>query len=193
MALRVPDAVFLGRFSGHGDCLLQGVAARAIIPDAFTIGEALAAVFAEAAGAERLEGVARALSGDLASMLPDKVPTHDARYCRTALWRDDRAAALLIAWLPGQFSDIHDHDGVECVFRVVRGVAVERRYALGADGLARLESEDSFLPGSVIASQGDDIHALGNDASSGETLVTLHVYRPDARMRVHPAAEGESA
>ncbi|MBX3352479.1 MAG: cysteine dioxygenase family protein [Phycisphaeraceae bacterium] len=169
------------------------MSSRLVIPDAFPLGEPLAAVFVEAAGAERPEGVARALSGDLASMLPDRVPTDDARYCRTELWRDDRAVALLIAWLPGQFSDIHDHDGVECVFRVVRGVAVERRYALDTEGLARLESEDRFLPGSVIASLGDDIHSLGNDASSGETLVTLHVYRPDARMRVHRAAEGEGA
>lgn len=167
------------------------MAARAFIPAEFPIGAALRAVLEEAAGADRLEGVIRALSGDLVGLLPDSVPTDSERHCRTELWRDEGATVLLIAWLPGQFSEVHDHDGVDCVFRVVRGVAVERRYALGDDGLARPKSEDHFLPGSVVASAGDDIHALGNDASSGEPLVTLHVYRPEARMRVHRIVEGE--
>lgn len=167
------------------------MASPEVIPAEFSPGEGLRQVLAEAAGAERLEGVVRALSGDVAALLPGTIPTDHERSARTELWRDGRATAVLLAWLPGQFSDVHDHDGVDCVFRVVRGVAVERRYALGADGLARLESEDRFLPGSVVASWGDDIHALGNDASSGETLVTLHVYRPEARMRAHRVAEGE--
>jgi predicted metal-dependent enzyme (double-stranded beta helix superfamily) len=95
--------------------------------------------------------------------------------------------------LPGQFSDIHDHDGVDCVFRVLRGVAVERRYSLDGQGHARLVSEDRYLPGSVVLSTNEDIHALGNDAASGETLITLHVYRPEARMRVYRTAPEASA
>lgn len=165
---------------------------RVAIPHETVVGEALATVIAHAVRADRIEGVARALGGDLGPLIPARAPTDPERHCRTVLWADAHATAVLIAWLPGQFSDIHDHDGAECVFRVVQGVALERRYSLDREGIARLASEDRYLPGSVVVSGDDDIHALGNDAASNETLITLHVYRPEARMRVYRAAPGES-
>ena len=147
--------------------------------------EALTRLALQAANADRVEGVARALSGDIGSLLDVRPATDPDKYCRTVSFRDERATVVLIAWLPGQFSDIHDHGGVDCVFRILRGVGVERRYALDGEGNARLASEDRYLPGSVVLSTDDDIHALGNDAASAETLITLHVYRPEARMRVY--------
>lgn len=166
------------------------VLARDDIPTPAAISEALTRMIVQAAHADRVEGVARALGGDIGS-LPDVRPLTDPlKQCRSVLWRDAQATVVLIAWLPGQFSDIHDHDGVDCVFRVLRGVAVERRYSLDGEGNARLVSEDRYLPGSVVLSTDEDIHALGNDAASAETLITLHVYRAEARMRVYrPAKE----
>lgn len=166
------------------------VAAAHAIPTALATTPALCAILREAAASSSVQGVVRALSGDLGALRPEQAPTDPHRYERTEVWRDHRATAVLIAWLPGQFSDVHDHDGVECVFRVMHGVAVERRYRSGQDGLAHFESEDRFLPGSVVASLDNDIHALGNDPSAAETLVTLHVYRPESRMRIYRCAEG---
>jgi predicted metal-dependent enzyme (double-stranded beta helix superfamily) len=168
------------------------VLARDDIPTSAAISEALARVIVQAAHADRVEGIARALGGDIGSLLDVRFPTDPLMHCRTVLFSDAQATVVLIAWLPGQFSDIHDHDGVECVFRVLRGIALEQRYSLDGDGHARLVSEDRYLPGSVVLSTDEDIHALGNDAASAETLITLHVYRPEARMRVYRPARGEA-
>lgn len=111
------------------------------------------------------------------------------RYTRRVLFQDDRVSVLLLGWLPGQASEIHDHGGSACCFRVLRGVAVEGRYEVDADGDAVEVSRDAFLPGSVLGCDGTDIHAIANEAGADEPLVTLHVYRPAPVMRYFKRAE----
>ena len=105
------------------------------------------------------------------------------RYTRRVLFQDDRVSVLLLGWLPGQASEIHDHGGSACCFRVLRGVAVEGRHEVDAEGDAVEVSRDAFLPGSVLGCDGTDIHDIANEAGADEPLVTLHVYRPAPVMR----------
>jgi len=105
------------------------------------------------------------------------------QYQRIELAASDQQIIVLIIWRPGQFSPPHDHGGSQCVFRVLSGIATEQRFSPAGDSCAALVEEDHFLPGSIVSCNGQDIHAMGNDAENAQTLVTLHIYRPRPVMR----------
>lgn len=104
--------------------------------------------------------------------------------------RQDRLHVLLTAWLPGQFSPPHTHAGSQCDFRVLKGVATERRFTPTPGGGVTLIEEDRYLPGSIVSWNGEDIHALGNDADHAEVLLTLHVYRPAPNRQEYAFVDG---
>jgi cysteine dioxygenase len=115
----------------------------------------------------------------------EHLPRHLASdtYTRIELEATDAGLIVLILWKPGQFSRAHDHGGSRCSFRVLQGVATERRFKrLDADRVV-LVDEDRFLPSSIVSCNGDEVHAMGNDPASAELLVTLHIYRPRPAMR----------
>lgn len=116
--------------------------------------------------------------------------TSEEKYTRLELVATDAELVVLIVWLPGQFSQAHDHGGSRCSFRVLQGVATERRYEAVDDSHATPVEEDRFLPGSIVSCDGDEIHAMGNDPASSEPLVTLHVYRPRPMMREYHVVQG---
>ncbi|MCW5777152.1 MAG: cysteine dioxygenase family protein [Phycisphaeraceae bacterium] len=101
---------------------------------------------------------------------------------RRVLFESQGLSVVLCGWLPGQRSEPHDHGGSLCALRVLRGVATEARYEITQDGRAREVERDDYLPGSVLACDGSDVHALINDRGSSEPLVTLHLYRPTPLM-----------
>jgi predicted metal-dependent enzyme (double-stranded beta helix superfamily) len=119
----------------------------------------------------------------------DRYATAD-RYARFELVSPEEALIVLIVWLPGQFSPAHDHGGSACTFRVLRGIATEQRFERTTDRRVRAVEEDRFLPGSIVSCDGEDIHAMGNDASSAGPLVTLHVYRPRPEMNEYVIEPG---
>ncbi len=92
---------------------------------------------------------------------------------------------LVLTWLPGQRSPVHDHGHSTCVVRVVRGVATENLYRLREGGAEkRAYMTRDLRPGIVTRAPGSSIHSLGNNAESGgETLVTLHIYSPPLSAR----------
>lgn len=108
---------------------------------------------------------------------------------RRVLHQDNNISVLLLGWLPGQTTEIHDHGGSRCAFRVLRGTATESRYELDAHGLAVEVESDEFLPGSVIGCDGAEIHSMRNDRAASEPLVTLHIYKPAPEMRVYRPSE----
>lgn len=111
-------------------------------------------------------------------------------YARAELVRTPAALVVLIASPPGRESEPHDHGGSLCFFRVLAGVATEKRFGLNDLGEAELVDEDLYLPGAVVECEGDDIHSLGNDRASALDLVTLHVYMPCPSMREYRRAAG---
>ena len=119
---------------------------------------------------------------DLAGWLPF-TRFDAARYCRRSVRLTDAYEALLMGWLPGQSSLVHDHRGSACAFRVLEGTATEHTYTFEESRLLHVGEHD--LPtGSVVASREPDIHALAN--CGGRQLVTLHVYSPPlTQMRIY--------
>ncbi|TVQ59703.1 MAG: hypothetical protein EA379_10165 [Phycisphaerales bacterium] len=157
---------------------------------ASNIAASLGATLSEIGAAARVEDVVNILRRPLPRLDLGMFTLDPDGYVRHLLHRDERFEALIIGWLPGQFSEIHDHGGAECAFRVLRGMAVERRYESVHDSLAREVSRDVYLPGSVVACVDDDIHSMGADADASDPLFTLHVYRPEPVMRVYQLAAG---
>jgi cysteine dioxygenase len=100
------------------------------------------------------------------------------KYQRHLVVRRAHYEMLVMCWLPGQRSLIHDHHGSHCGVAVLAGEASELRFERLPDGRLRPSSVELLPAGGVTASIDDDIHVVGNWAASGEPLMTLHVYSP---------------
>ena len=114
--------------------------------------------------------------------LADAIKIDIGAYVRTLVRKTDNYEVLVMAWLPGQTSPIHDHRGSACAVRVVAGRGVEQKYVLDSAGLAVPTERTTFLPGTVACSVDADVHHFGNAAScpapTTDILVTVHVYAP---------------
>lgn len=118
-----------------------------------------------------------------------------AGYVRTLVHFAPHYEALVMCWLPGQHSPVHDHGGSACAVQVVEGRATEIAYHLRPDGLTEPTGTRVYHTGEVVCSKDEDIHSLGNLPVNGEPageLVTLHIYSPhligSRKYAVAPAA-----
>jgi cysteine dioxygenase len=152
------------------------------------ISPALEALFASLDRRGRIptvEDLNRCLSDsrvDLADILPHTA-TDRGGYVRTIVKRTERYESLVMCWLPGQKSPIHDHGTAVCGVRVIQGAATETLYTIARDGFADPFRRRVHRAGDVLSAGDDDVHALGNlpETSAGcwpVALVTLHVYAP---------------
>jgi quercetin dioxygenase-like cupin family protein len=82
----------------------------------------------------------------------------------------------LLSWLPGQATDLHDHDGATGAFTVVQGELTERVVKPGqSDAVHTVRVGQSRVFGPRYA------HEVRNDGI--DPSVTIHVYRPHRGMR----------
>jgi len=88
------------------------------------------------------------------------------RVCLTAQFE-----ILVLGWLPGQLSSVHDHGSSACGVRVIQGVATERVGTAEALGAPRHHEAEAAL-----TSHPGEWHEIRNDGQ--ERLITLHVYAP---------------
>jgi uncharacterized NAD(P)/FAD-binding protein YdhS/predicted metal-dependent enzyme (double-stranded beta helix superfamily) len=122
---------------------------------------------------------------DLADILPHAACHRDG-YVRTLIAKTDRFESLVMCWMPGQKSPIHDHGGAACGVRVIQGSVTETLYTLGADGFADAFRRRVFHAGDVLSADNDALHSLGNLVVARRrnrpvALVTLHVYAPELK------------
>lgn len=118
-----------------------------------------------------------------AESLGDTIQIDAARYVRTLVYRTDLVEVLVMAWLPGQCSPIHDHAGSACAVRVVSGAAVEQLYVRNTDGtVSRHGLPARVEAGGVTCSFDADIHTVANASAAPapprDILVTIHIYSP---------------
>lgn len=109
---------------------------------------------------------------------------HLLRYDPEQRWfglleRTEEHEAWLLSWLPGQYTDLHDHGGAAGAFTVVSGVLSERAVKTDAAGRASqalhtLTAGQSRVFGPGYAHQ---VHNHGPDPA-----VSIHVYRPERAM-----------
>lgn len=103
-------------------------------------------------------------------------------YARNLVCRTPSFELLVLCWRPGQESTIHDHAGALNAIRVYSGELTSRTFrrcseATSGDGPVEQDGEERVpADGPIIGLDRDGIHQLAN--TSGEDLVTIHVYAP---------------
>lgn len=116
------------------------------------------------------------------------------RYARRVLARTPACELLLVCWMPGQVSGVHDHGGSSGVSWVVRGQLQETRFCWGGDRLlpaCRTGADE----GEFLLEQPETIHRIHNASRHG--AVSVHLYAPpmsgmtryDASVMPAPEAE----
>lgn len=96
-------------------------------------------------------------------------------YARVPLARTDDAELLVMGWLPGQRTLIHDHGFSHGFVKVLAGEGSDDSFAL-VEERAVLAQRRGFAAGMLIEERPDQIHRLTNDSSN--VLITLHAYSP---------------
>lgn len=108
----------------------------------------------------------------------------DECYARNTVLLNAQCELVVICWLPGQMSAIHDHGSSYCLYLVVEGTMVEERYRL-RDGKPEPVDDRSFRRGDITIAAGDSVHRINNRGD--RDLVTVHIYSPPlgANMKLY--------
>jgi cysteine dioxygenase len=101
-------------------------------------------------------------------------------YARITLYRDERLEVALVCFAGGQTTSVHDHQGSNCVLRVVRGKIMESQFRAGANGQLDLLGSCILQPGDVTGLDGEEIHHVCNLDPSGTVL--LNFYSPPFKV-----------
>lgn len=100
-------------------------------------------------------------------------------YTRIPIYRDEEIEIVVICFAAGQTSSVHDHQGSNCVIRVVRGRVLECLFKEDGKTLA-LDFHHYLHPHEVSGLDGDQIHQLSNVDPEGTVL--LNFYSPPFKM-----------
>ncbi|KKD59558.1 hypothetical protein RN22_15375 [Grimontia sp. AD028] len=103
-------------------------------------------------------------------------------YCRKRLFKNECCEILILSWLNGQRSKIHDHKHTSCGVRVLSGEATETTFDIAANGHVYATQSSLFSTGCVTASKDEDIHQISNLQCDDKPLVTLHIYSPPLKQ-----------
>jgi predicted metal-dependent enzyme (double-stranded beta helix superfamily) len=93
---------------------------------------------------------------------------------------DERQEVWLMAWLPGQQTDLHDHALSSGAFTIVSGSLTESVARRAPDGRSVTELHALTTGQSRVFGPGY-VHEVHNDGP--DTAVSLHVYRGGREMR----------
>ncbi|MBS0658357.1 MAG: cysteine dioxygenase family protein [Verrucomicrobia bacterium] len=111
----------------------------------------------------------------------DFVHYDPGHYTRNLVCRGTWYEILVICWLSGQRSPIHNHAQSTCGLKVLEGICSETVYAPSPCGqVVPLRTTEKFA-GEICATEDDDTHQVSNLQGPGENLVTLHIYSPPLR------------
>jgi len=99
----------------------------------------------------------------------------DDRYARNLVYKTHDFECLVLCWLPGQRSPIHDHGNSICTVYTVDGTLCADNYRKTAGGHIRADYSEDFRPGSVLSIQTTEIHQVSNLQDS-QNLISLHFY-----------------
>ena len=117
----------------------------------------------------------------------------EAHYKRNLVHETSACQVLLLCWLNGQRSQIHDHVGSSCGVKVLRGTSIETTFARAANGMIYAIGSEELPEGSVCASEDDDIHQISNLQADDACQVTLHIYSPPLQnMNVYNLCESKA-
>ncbi|WP_255902890.1 cysteine dioxygenase [Vibrio campbellii] len=99
-------------------------------------------------------------------------------YSRQRLFKSEHCEVLILSWLNGQRSKIHDHLNTSCGVKILHGEATETVFEKAANGHIFASQSTQYQEGNVTVSKDNDIHQISNLQADDEPLITLHVYSP---------------
>ncbi|MGF1764249.1 cysteine dioxygenase [Aliivibrio kagoshimensis] len=100
------------------------------------------------------------------------------RYHRRYLYNDKNVQVLMLGWLNGQRSKIHDHVGSNCGVKVLRGTATETYFASADNKQIYATGSSQLKEGEITAGCNEDKHQISNLQADNKALITLHIYSP---------------
>jgi cysteine dioxygenase len=103
-------------------------------------------------------------------------------YTRHRVFRSDLCEMLILCWLPGQRTAVHDHNGSYGAIRICEGAMEEEIFALNEAGEVVFAEAHARAAGEVTGTDVPDIHRIGNADASAERMITIHVYAPPLRV-----------
>lgn len=103
-------------------------------------------------------------------------------YTRHRVFRSDLCEMLVLCWLPGHSTAIHDHNGSYGAILICEGEMEEEIFALNGVGKLEFETAHRRTAGEVTGTDVPDIHRIGNSAASTDPMITIHVYAPPLRV-----------
>lgn len=111
------------------------------------------------------------------SVLAPQIRYSGLGYYRKRLHRNSRWELLLLCWLPGQYTVIHDHGESYSATRIISGVMSEIVYECRGEGkrMKRLATR-SLAAGRVTLEPVGAIHKVFNDTTA--PAASLHLYSP---------------
>ncbi|MGI9105919.1 MAG: cysteine dioxygenase [Pyrinomonadaceae bacterium] len=112
-------------------------------------------------------------------------------YTRHRIFRSDLCEMLVLCWLPGQRTAIHDHNGSYGAIRICEGEMAEEIFALSAERGLMHEVTYPRAAGEVTGTGVPDIHRIGNPDGSAQKMVTIHIYAPPL-VRIHTYQPGST-
>ena len=112
-------------------------------------------------------------------------------YTRHRLFRSDLCEMLVLCWLPGQRTAIHDHNGSYGAIRICEGALEEEIFSLNEAGKVEFATLHLRAAGEVTGTDVPDIHRIGNAEQSAERMVSIHVYAPPLRV-IHTYQPGSA-
>jgi cysteine dioxygenase len=117
---------------------------------------------------------------------PEELSEHLAfkphTYTRRRVFRSDLCEMLVLSWLPGHRTAIHDHNGSYGAIRICEGAMEEEIFALNEAGEVVPATRHRRAAGEVTGTDVPDIHRIGNAEQSAERMITIHVYAPPLRV-----------
>ncbi|HZG54262.1 MAG TPA: cysteine dioxygenase family protein [Pyrinomonadaceae bacterium] len=116
-------------------------------------------------------------------------------YTRRRVFRSDLCEMLVLCWLPGHRTAIHDHNGSYGAILICEGAMAEEIFALNEAGEVVTAETHTRAAGEVAGTDVPDIHRIGNASDGEQRMVTIHVYAPPLRVintyQLGSAAVGE--
>ena len=103
-------------------------------------------------------------------------------YTRHRLFRSDLCEMLVLCWLPGHRTAIHDHNGSYGAILICEGAMEEEIFRMNEAGEVEFETMHARAAGDVTGTDVPDIHRIGNSERNAEHMVTIHVYAPPLRV-----------
>ncbi|HEY9401156.1 MAG TPA: cysteine dioxygenase family protein [Pyrinomonadaceae bacterium] len=103
-------------------------------------------------------------------------------YTRHRVFRSDLCEMLVLCWLPGHYTAIHDHNGSYGAIRIHEGLMTEEIFALNEAGEVVPAETHTRAAGEVTGTDVPDIHRIGNAVGGEQRMISIHVYAPPLRV-----------